>query len=224
MKTKKHKKVNLEKFKLIFFTIGLMIAISITLLSFEWSSAKVSEIEFELSSNTGIMTIEDVVRTEKLEEPKAEPKKINQAPIFEETNEDDETGYEDINFADEDIICFMPKKDRVEKKVKDPVFAFAETMPEFRGGTKALAKFLSRNVKYPTVAREKDIQGKVWLRFVVLENGEIGKVELQRGVDPILDKEAIRVIKSMPAWKPGKQGGKKVRVYFTLPINFKLKS
>ena len=96
-------------------------------------------------------------------------------------------------------------------------------MPEFPGGQQALFKYLGDNVKYPVIAQENGIQGRVICQFVVNKDGSIVDIEVVRsGGDPSLDKEAIRVIKSMPKWKPGKQRGKPVRVKFTLPVNFKL--
>lgn len=94
-------------------------------------------------------------------------------------------------------------------------------MPEFPGGQKALLNFLSKNVKYPIIAQENGIQGRVIVQFVVAKNGDIENVEVVRsGGDPSLDKEAVRVIKSMPKWIPGKQRGKPVRVKYTVPVNF----
>lgn len=103
-----------------------------------------------------------------------------------------------------------------------PPFVVVEQMPEFPGGDRALIKFLANSVKYPVIAQENGIQGKVHVNFVVDTNGGISNVKILRGVDPSLDKEAIRVVKSMPKWIPGKQGGRAVRVSFTVPINFVL--
>ncbi|MBO4689648.1 MAG: energy transducer TonB [Paludibacteraceae bacterium] len=105
----------------------------------------------------------------------------------------------------------------------DVVFQVVEKMPEFQGGTQALFKYLSENVKYPANAQENGIQGRVICQFVVNKNGSIVDVEVVRsGGDPSLDEEAIRVIKAMPKWIPGKQRGKNVRVKYSLPVNFKL--
>lgn len=93
-------------------------------------------------------------------------------------------------------------------------------MPEFPGGNAALVSFLSKNVKYPLIAQENGIKGKVFVTFVVDENGDIYNVTLARGVDASLDREAIRVVKSMPRWKPGRQGNTAVKVRYTVPINF----
>ncbi|MDR0824186.1 MAG: energy transducer TonB, partial [Prevotella sp.] len=102
-------------------------------------------------------------------------------------------------------------------------FITVEQMPSFPGGEAEMQRFLGNNVKYPVAAQAAGIQGRVVVRFIVGATGEISDVRVIRGVDPELDKEAVRVIKAMPKWKPGKQGGKAVNVYFTLPISFRLK-
>jgi TonB family protein len=102
------------------------------------------------------------------------------------------------------------------------VYTKVDVMPEFSGGAKALRKFIATNVVYPEIARKKGIVGKVYVKFVVDKNGNITKVKISRGVNEIIDREALRVINSMPKWKPGKQNGKAVDVEFTIPIDFKL--
>lgn len=121
-----------------------------------------------------------------------------------------------------DIQDLMEHKVIAEEK-KEEVLEFVEQQPEFPGGTQALMKYLNDNIKYPVIAQENNIQGRVTLRFVVNRYGEISNIQILRGVDPTLDQEAIRVVKSMPKWIPGKQNGKSVNVYFTLPVNFVLK-
>ncbi|HRG90005.1 MAG TPA: TonB family protein, partial [Chitinophagales bacterium] len=107
--------------------------------------------------------------------------------------------------------------------VEEPkVFQFVEQMPEFPGGEGELLKYLAKNTQYPQMERDNDIQGRVMLRFVVLEDGSVSDVTVVRGVSPGLDKEAVRVVKTMPKFKPGRQQGKPVRVYYNLPFMFKL--
>ena len=95
-------------------------------------------------------------------------------------------------------------------------------MPEFPGGQGALLQYLSKSIKYPVIAQENGIQGRVSCSFVVEKDGSVTDVQVLRGVDPSLDKEAIRVITAMPKWKPGKQRGKPVRVKYTVPVTFRL--
>lgn len=101
-------------------------------------------------------------------------------------------------------------------------FTVVDQMPEFPGGQDALMKYLRDNLRYPEDAREMAIQGKVYLRFVVDETGQVTDVRVLRSVNSSLDKESIRVVSRMPPWKPGTLNGKPVKVYYSLPINFKL--
>ncbi|HEY3369886.1 MAG TPA: TonB family protein [Prolixibacteraceae bacterium] len=101
-------------------------------------------------------------------------------------------------------------------------YTVVEQMPEYPGGEAALRKYLSNNVHYPQIATENGVQGKVYVNFVVDRDGGISNVKVVRGVDSALDKEAVRVVKAMPKWIPGKQNGETVRVSYTVPINFVL--
>lgn len=107
-------------------------------------------------------------------------------------------------------------------EVENKVFDVVEQMPSFPGGNAALMKYLSENVRYPVVAQENGVQGRVVVSFVVEKDGHITDVKVVRSVDPSLDKEAARVVKSMPSWIPGKQNGSAVRVKYNVPVSFKL--
>lgn len=113
-------------------------------------------------------------------------------------------------------------KEMAQDTPSDIPFQVVEQMPYFPGGTDEMMRFIRKNVKYPQEAAENGVQGRVFLRFVVLPSGEIGDVQVIRSLDPVCDQEAVRVIKAMPRWIPGKQNGKAVAVYFNLPITFKL--
>ena len=103
------------------------------------------------------------------------------------------------------------------------VFDVVEVMPQFPGGQTAMLQYMMKNIKYPKQAMKEGIQGRVTVSFIVEKDGRVSNVRLLRSVQPLLDKEAIRVVKSMPKWSPGKQKGKPVRVRFNLPVMFKLK-
>ena len=105
---------------------------------------------------------------------------------------------------------------------EEKVFDMVEQMPTFPGGQQELMSYLGKNIKYPTIAQENGTQGRVIIQFVVERDGTITDVHVARGVDPYLDKEAVRVVQSMPKWIPGKQNGKAVRVKFTVPVMFRL--
>ena len=105
---------------------------------------------------------------------------------------------------------------------EEQIFDFVEIMPEFPGGYKAFFKFLADNIVYPVAAKEEGIQGKTYIQFVIWKDGSVRDIKVLKGIDSALDKEALRVIKMMPKWKHGIQGGKPANTRFTLPIFFKL--
>ena len=133
---------------------------------------------------------------------------------------DFDQGTDDRNVVREhkDEIVVEEKKEVEENKV----FTAVEQMPQFPGGEAELMKYISKNLKYPPVAMENNIQGRVVVQFVVTKTGKIGEVKVVRGKDPDLDKEAVRVVKSLPDFIPGKMNGQTVNVWYTLPITFKL--
>jgi protein TonB len=156
-----------------------------------------------------------VKKQEEVREEEEEPTKIEDIKdqtIAEKTQEGDENANEMI----EPVVAEAPV-------VEEPkVFQFVEQMPEFPGGDVELMKFIQKNVQYPQMERDNDIQGRVILKFVVMEDGGVSDVSVARSVSPGLDKEAVRVVKMLPKFKPGKQQGKAVRVYYSLPVLFKL--
>ncbi len=125
------------------------------------------------------------------------------------------TGYGVQDKQYDNTTATVPGDDKV-------VFTVVEKMPDYPGGTDALFKYLAMNIRYPVIAQENGIQGRVICQFVVTSEGKIGNVKVIRSIDPSLDKEAIRVVEAMPLWTPGQQKGKNVNVQYTLPINFKL--
>lgn len=125
--------------------------------------------------------------------------------------------------VNKDVVDVVEQKQQVvEVEKEEQVFVVVEEMPEFPGGEKALRTYLATSVKYPTIAQENGIQGKVFVNFVVNKDGSVSNVKIARGVDPSIDAEALRVVSSLPRWKPGKQRGAPVRVSYTVPISFKL--
>ncbi|SBV96541.1 conserved exported hypothetical protein [uncultured Dysgonomonas sp.] len=134
-----------------------------------------------------------------------------------------ENGSTDPDAVRKDIESIMTPTDKGGTEKKPETFIAVEIMPQFPGGESEMYKFISANLKYPVVDQEIGTQGRVIVRFVVSKTGEISNLELLKGISPTCDKEAMRVIKSMPKWIPGKQSGNPVQVYFTIPIVFKLK-
>lgn len=142
---------------------------------------------------------------------------------------DDDATAEETNFASleetgEDVVIkHIPVTVDEEVVVEDDIFVVVEENPQFpNGGTAGLLQYLGKNIKYPTIPQENGTQGRVTVQFVVNKDGSIVDVKVIRGVDPYLDKEAVRVISTMPKWIPGKQRGVPVRCKFTVPVTFKL--
>ncbi len=224
MEAKKNKKHDLERFKISFFQVGLIIALVIILAAFNVTQEK-SNITANYSSNTEFIE-ENVPIT--VQEP---PKEIK-IPLPQQVIEilqivDDETDIEiDIEVEDQDVDETMrvdiPVIINTIEEDDDPPIDIPDVMPKFPGGDIGLIKYLSSNVKYPNIARENGLQEKVYIRFCVTKKGLVDRVSVLRGTEPILYKEALRVIKALPKWKPGEKNGKKVSVWYTVPINFQL--
>lgn len=149
------------------------------------------------------------------EEVKKEPPKVEDITVntATETVKSDETKY---------VPQEPPKVEAGPVENPDKVFEFVEQVPAFPGGNDALFAYLQKNIKYPPIARENGIEGKVFLSFVVDKSGQIRDIKVKRGIGGGCDEEAVRVVRNMPSWKPGKQNGKEVNVMFTLPIKFTL--
>ena len=136
---------------------------------------------------------------------------------------DNEKGTEDRNVTrtlKEEVVVEKPVEK--PKEVKEEIFRSVEQMPQFPGGEDALRKYLASHVNYPPMAAENNVQGKVVVQFVVEKDGKVGEVKVVRSVDKDLDREAVRVCKSLPKFTPGRQNGQPVRVWYTLPVQFKL--
>lgn len=134
-------------------------------------------------------------------------------------------GAQDFDKGTDDVTVVREHKEEIvveEKHEPEKVFTAVEQMPTFPGGDAELYKWVSSHIRYPAMAAENNIQGRVTVQFVVQKDGSIGEVKVIRGKDPDLDKEAVRVVKSLPKFIPGKMNGQAVNVWFTLPINFRL--
>ncbi len=227
MINKKSKKADLENKRKTFFLIGFVIALGFVLFAFEWKTGPPQTMDL---GNTMFDAEETIYIPSTPPEKKEPPQQKIEVIFFElvddNTNVEDEFVGFDSEFTYENILditdfVFTSPDDKYDKT--DKPFMFVEEMPEFPGGEKALLNYLATNVRYPVIAQENGIQGKVYITFVVDKNGTIDNVSILRGVDKSIDNEAIRVISSMPKWKPGKQRGKAVKVQYTVPIVFELK-
>lgn len=226
MDLKKSSKASLEDKKTFFLLIGFVMVLSLVYIGLEWTKSEVTV--YEVADNEFLVEDElDVIQTTQDQTPPPPPPPAPEVvEVLNVVENDVQTASIDINTEDDknkivDVIA-PPVAAQVIEEDEQVIFQVVETMPSFPGGDAELFKYLSNNVKYPVIAQENGIQGRVICQFVVNKDGSIVDVDVVRSVDASLDKEAIRVIKSMPKWSPGKQRGKAVRVKYTVPVNFKL--
>ena len=232
MQIKKSKKADLESRKSMFFLVGLSLTLALLLLVFEWTSRDVVASSLGSLGGSDIIEeeIESTVQEAPPEEPEPEQEPEPETVIEELTVVEDDVKVADINInteADEKTqtstkVVQVTEVEIVEEEVEPIAFAVVETKPEYPGGEAALLKYIADNTVYPPVAKENGIQGRVFVQFVIDATGRVTKVQVARGVDPYLDTEAVRVVKTLPKWTPGKQRGKSVPVTYIVPINFKL--
>jgi protein TonB len=227
MELKKSKKVDLEKRKGMFIEIGLVVTLAIVLVAFEWTKGEdkgddsdaVQEIQFE----------DEMMQITRREEPKPEPKpeQPKVAEVLDIVDDDVEIEDDfdfDMEATDDTEYDFTSMMDDGEEIDEEEVFYIVEDMPTFNGGDPAteFRKYIASNLRYPEIAAENGISGRVIIQFAVNKVGIVVDAVVVRSVDPALDKEAVRVVMSSPKWTPGKQRGKAVKVLFTFPINFVL--
>lgn len=227
MEIKKAPKADLEEKKSLFFEIGLVLALAVLLFAFEWKSSTGEVSTFQTVPEEQVEEEIIPITQQMLKPPPPPPPAPKLTDLMEITD--------DASSIDEDLEILDAEDDSENKPVENPsdfgeygdeetgdddIFQIVEDVPTFPLGD--VSKWIAKNVKYPQIAAENGVQGKVFMNFVIEKDGSITDVKVLRGVDAALDKEAIRVIKSMPKWKPGKQRGKPVRVSFNLPIVFQL--
>ena len=225
MQLKKSPKASLEDKKLVYVLMGLVLVLSICYVAFEWTEKEVTK--YEVTDTEFFFEEEiDIQQTTQETPPPPPPPAVQEVEVLNVVEDDVETETIEINTEDDkdvEVVIAPPVEAPVEEEEEEVIFVVVESMPEFPGGQQALFKYLAENVKYPVIAQENGIQGRVICQFVVNKDGSIVDVVAVRSSgEPSLDKEAIRVIQSMPKWKPGKQRGKPVRVKYTVPVNFRL--
>lgn len=224
MELKKNPQADLTKRRGLYFEIGLLISLAAVLIAFEWKS-------FEGGiSDLGKLNLEEIEEeiipiTQQNTPPPPPPPPPPVQEILNIVEDDKEIENElDINTeADEDTeIDIVEYKEEV---VEEEIFTVVENMPEFPGGVSAMYQYLGKNIKYPEVAKEAGIQGKVYVQFVVDKDGSITDAKILRGIPggKMCDEEALRVVRAMPKWNPGKQRGKAVKVSYMLPVQFTLR-
>jgi protein TonB len=227
MELKKSPKADLENKRNVYFMLGLVISLGIILLAFEWT-AKPKKAD-SLGSINAVDVEEEIIPITREQEikpppPPPPPKVVEILNIVDDDVEIDDELHIDTEADDKTLITVAPVISTAveEEEEEQQVFFIVEDMPEFPGGEMALRTYIANAIKYPVIAQENGIQGKVYVTFVVGKDGSVSNASIARGVDPSLDKEALRVVNTLPKWKPGKQRGKPVNVSYTVPINFVL--
>lgn len=227
MQLKKNPKADLTRYSGIFLQIGFVIALLLALGAF---SITISEKDTNTLGKLDDIVLEEeiipITRQEQVQpppppEPPAITEVLNIVEDDVEIDEEDELFIEDTE-ADQETAITIVAIEEEEEEYEAQVFFIVEEMPKFPGGELELRKFIANNVEYPEVAKENGIQGRIFVSFVINKKGEVERAKIVRGVDPSLDKEALRVINSLPKWTPGSQRGKPVYVSFTVPIYFQL--
>ena len=227
MEIKKSPKADLENKKTTNLLIGAVMILAVLFVGFEWS-----ERDKKVTTDSGIAEVvfeEEIIPITEQEQPKQAPPPP-EAPKAEEIlniiENDSEVEESTVQASDDTQaaveVKYTPVEVEEEEVEEEQMFQIVEEPASFPGGMGECMKFLSKNINYPSISQENGVQGRVIVQFVVNTDGSIVDPVVVRGVDPYLDKEALRVIKMMPKWSPGKQRNKPVRVKYTVPVMFRL--
>ena len=229
MEIKKSEKANLENKKLLFIEIGLIISLAITYVAFEWTSTETNVSTLEAEAEV-VLEEEIIPITQETPPPPPAAPKIpvlsDQIDIVDDEIEVDDDMFmnlEDDSSLGVEIMDYVEVEEEVVEEEAIP-FQLVEEKPSFQGGdANQFSKWVNSRLQYPEIAKENGVQGRVTLQFTVEKDGTVTKVRVLRGVDPSLDKEAVRVVSMSPKWKPGKQRDRAVPVTYTFPVNFQLR-
>ena len=228
IEVKKSPEANLEKNKTSWLLIGYVLVLAILFVAFEWTATE--------KKHTGEVIQQGILLEEEIMVPITLPEKkvVPPPPQAKQITEILEIVEDDAEIEESEIMSVEDQGEIVEinedvnivveeMPEEETIYQVVEQQPEFPGGMQALMKYLRDNINYPRISRDNNSQGKTYVNFVVNTDGSIQDVEVMKSSgDVYLDKEAVRVVKTMPKWNPGKQAGKAVRVRFTLPVVFRL--
>lgn len=231
MEVKKSEKASLENKKLLFLEIGLIVSLLIVYMAFEWTSSEKQTVDALQETPQLVETEEMVPITQETPPP---PPSAPAVPVLADQIDivDDEIQVDDdlfMNLEDQaDMgVQIMDYVESVEEEVVEEEaipFMLVEEKPSFMGGdANAFSKWVNERLVYPEIAKENGVQGRVTLQFTVNTDGSVSNVKVLRGVDPSLDKEAVRVVSMSPKWTPGKQRDRAVKVTYTFPVIFQLR-
>jgi periplasmic protein TonB len=233
MIAKKSSKADLERKRFAFFQIGMIVAGSLTLAAFEYTTVqtekqKVAIVEEDSGVQIWVPALIDPVQEDR---PEPQQSRVQQSSVVMKPIDEVTIVKAPLNpnltYTDTKVIITEPCTDCIETGITiegedEPLFV-SEVDPQYPGGFKAMFDFISKNVSYPEMAREMGVQGTVQVHFVVNRDGSITDVKTDSKVNKDLENEAMRVVGMMPNWIPGEQAGKPVRVHYTIPINFVIK-
>jgi protein TonB len=224
MEKRKSEKTNLETKRTIFLEIGFVVALAVVFMAMEWKSY--DKQEYDLVQREVDDTPEEIIPITEQKVKPPPPKPPPSVTIINVVEDDVEVEDEieiDVDMDDDtEMEEYVPIIEEEEEIVEEEIFLVVEEMPSFPGGEGEMYKYIGKNIEYPRMAKESGISGRVFVTFVVEKDGRVTDVQVLRGIGGGCDEEAVRVIKSMPSWKPGKQRGKPVRVQYRMPIKFTL--
>lgn len=223
MEPRKYPEADIRKKTDIYFMVGLTVALGLTYAAFSFTTS--DQVDNSMMVVEQLEEVEEMTDITRQEQPPPPPPPPPQTiEVIEDDSEVEEAEIEDTEIDQETVIepIVQEQVEVVEQTKEQEVFMVVEDMPEFPGGEAKMFKYIAENVEYPPLARENNIQGRVTVQFVVDENGKIIDAKVLKGIGWGCDEAALKVVNSMPRWKPGKQRNKAVRVRFVIPIRFVL--
>ncbi len=227
MEPKKSEKANLENKKALFIEVGLIIALLVCLGAMEWTSGQKKDSAFAGMTEEAIEE-EQIPVTEETPPEEMPPPEVTVTDLFEIVEDDvvidNEVKFEDDETSEDKVVeIYAPVLQAEEEEVEEEIFVIVEDMPKFKGGDiNKFREWVQKRVRYPELAAENGIQGRVFITFVVETNGNVSNVSISRSVDQLLDEAAKEAVMASPKWEPGMQRGRPVRVRYSIPIIFQL--
>ncbi len=220
---KKYKSSNLSHYTKLFINVGLVMSLGLAIFAFEH---KTHDDNSQVNLQKNMDDFEDLMEIPPTEQLPPPPPPVQQPEIIEVPDEEEiEEEIEvdlDVEITEETVIEEVVFEEAPEEEEVDEIFTIVEDQPTPNGGMAAFYEYVGKNMKYPNQARRMNIEGKVFVQFVIGKDGSISEVQAVKGIGAGCDEEAVRVIKNSPKWKPGKQRGRPVKVRMILPITFKL--
>jgi protein TonB len=228
MEAKKSPKADLENKKTLFLQIGLVIALVLCLLAFNWTTGQKNDSVFEGMTEQAIEE-EQIPVTEEMPPEQAPPPEVTVTDLFEIVQNDvvltSEVSFDDDETTEDKVVeIYAPVSLQAEEEAtEEEVFVIVEDMPKFKGGDiNKFREWVQKRVRYPEIASENGIQGRVYITFVVETSGLVSNVSVTRSVDALLDEAAKEAVEASPKWEPGMQRGRPVRVRYSIPIIFQI--